>query len=58
MTRNPVTVTAETSVTDALRLMREKKVRRFPVLDGHGKLAGIVSEPVKKSALWSAWPCG
>ena len=33
MTRNPVTIAHDTSVPDALRLMREKKVRRLPVLD-------------------------
>ncbi len=44
MTPNPVTVTPDTSVPDALRLMREKKVRRLPVLDGHGRLVGIVSD--------------
>jgi acetoin utilization protein AcuB len=44
MTANPVTITADTSVPDALRLMRERQVRRLPVLDGRGRLAGIVSE--------------
>jgi len=44
MTLNPVTITADTSVPDALRLMSEKKVRRLPVLDGHGRLVGIVSD--------------
>ena len=44
MTLNPVTINADTSVPDALRLMSEKKVRRLPVLDGHGKLVGIVSD--------------
>jgi acetoin utilization protein AcuB len=44
MTPNPVTITPDTSVPDALILMRERKVRRFPELDRHGKLAGIVSE--------------
>ncbi len=44
MTRNPVTITTETSVPDALRLMRERKVRRLPVLDAHGALVGIVSD--------------
>ena len=43
MTPNPVTITPDTSVPDALRLMREKNVRRLPVLDGHGHLVGIVS---------------
>ncbi len=44
MTSNPVTVHPETSVPDALRLMRERKVRRLPVVDGHGRLVGIVSD--------------
>jgi acetoin utilization protein AcuB len=44
MTKNPLTTTAETPVSDALSLMRQKKVRRLPVLDKAGKLAGIVSD--------------
>lgn len=44
MTRNPITTTPETPVPEALRLMRQNKVRRLPVLDGHGKLVGIVSD--------------
>lgn len=61
MTANPVTITPETSLTDAMRLMREKKVRRLPVLDARGHLAGIVSEndllyaspsPVTSLSVW------
>ncbi|MBM4429283.1 MAG: CBS domain-containing protein [Chloroflexi bacterium] len=44
MTRNPVTVRDDTSLYDALKIMRENKVRRLPVLDREGKLVGIVSE--------------
>jgi acetoin utilization protein AcuB len=44
MTRNPITVLPQTSVPDALRIMREMKVRRLPVLDKDGNLVGIVSE--------------
>jgi acetoin utilization protein AcuB len=44
MTANPVTSHPDVSVPDALALMREKKVRRLPVLDDHGKLVGIISE--------------
>jgi acetoin utilization protein AcuB len=44
MTANPVTIHAEASLPEALALMREKKVRRLPVLDAKGKLVGIVSE--------------
>lgn len=44
MTPNPITVSPDTSVRDALYLMREKKIRRLPVLDERGQLVGIVSE--------------
>jgi len=44
MTVDPVTVTLGTSVPDALGLMHERKVRRLPVVDEHGKLVGIASE--------------
>jgi acetoin utilization protein AcuB len=44
MTANPVTIGKEATVPEALALMREKKVRRLPVLDGRGRLVGIVSE--------------
>jgi acetoin utilization protein AcuB len=45
MTRHPITVTPETPVAEALRMMRENKVRRFPVIDKKTeKLVGIVTE--------------
>lgn len=44
MTRNPVTVTEETSIDDALHVMRERKIRRLPVLDHSGRMVGIVSD--------------
>ncbi len=44
MTRNPVTITEDTSIDDALHLMRERKVRRLPVLDPAGTMIGIVSD--------------
>jgi acetoin utilization protein AcuB len=61
MSQEPVTITPDVSVTDALRLMRERKVRRLPVLDSHGKLVGIVSDqdllyaspsPVSSLSVW------
>jgi acetoin utilization protein AcuB len=44
MTRNLITFTPDTAVSDALRLMREKKIKRLPVLDHKGQLVGIVCE--------------
>lgn len=44
MTPNPVTVQPDTSVPEALRLMRQRKVRRLPVVDSQGRLVGIVSD--------------
>jgi len=61
MSQEPVTITSDVSVTDALRLMRERKIRRLPVLDSHGKLVGIVSDqdllyaspsPVSSLSVW------
>lgn len=44
MSKRPITVTEETSLPEALELMRREKIRRLPVLDKHGKLVGIVTE--------------
>jgi acetoin utilization protein AcuB len=44
MTKRPVTITTEVSVSDALALMHEKQVHRLPVLDKRGKMVGIVAE--------------
>jgi acetoin utilization protein AcuB len=44
MTREPVTVTDKTAIDEALKMMREKKVRRLPVLNAKGNLVGIVAE--------------
>jgi acetoin utilization protein AcuB len=44
MTERPVTITADTSVSRALELMRKEGFRRFPVVDKNGKLIGIVLE--------------
>jgi CBS domain-containing protein len=43
MNVKPVIVQAESSVSDAARILRENKVSGLPVLDGE-KLVGIVSE--------------
>jgi acetoin utilization protein AcuB len=44
MTPNPITVSTETSLKDALELVRSKPFRHLPVMDQSGSLVGIVTE--------------
>jgi acetoin utilization protein AcuB len=43
MTKNPVTIEKDATVIEAIHVMKEKKIRRIPVMD-KGKIAGIVTE--------------
>jgi len=49
MTPNPITVEQDMLVTDAADLMKKRKVRRFPVLQGH-ELIGMVTDRDLRSA--------
>jgi acetoin utilization protein AcuB len=51
MSTKPVTIAADVSITEALRVMRQNQVRRLPVLDKEGNMVGIVSE---KDLLYAA----
>ena len=51
MTREVVTLAAETSISTALALSAEKHIKRFPVVDMTGKLVGIVGRSELLSAL-------
>jgi CBS domain-containing protein len=44
MTRTVVTVTPETTIVDAANLMLQRHISGLPVVDGSGKLVGVVSE--------------
>ena len=44
MTCDPSTVTTATPVLEVAELMAQKGVSGVPVLDGHGKVAGVISE--------------
>jgi acetoin utilization protein AcuB len=44
MTQNPIIVHPDTPFEDALQLLREKKIRRLPVVDKQGSVVGIVVE--------------
>ena len=52
MTPSPTTATEDTSFEEALHMMKEKKIRRLPIVDKSGRLTGIV---VQKD-LFSASP--
>ena len=39
-----ITVQTDTPLPDAIKILRDRKIRRLPVLDPHGELVGIVSE--------------
>jgi acetoin utilization protein AcuB len=44
MTANPVTIRADDGIDEGLHLMRERRVRRLPVIDASGRMVGIVSD--------------
>lgn len=50
MTKDVVTVTPETSMMKAAKLMKDRGVRRLPVVDESGALLGIVSDRDLKEA--------
>jgi acetoin utilization protein AcuB len=60
MTPNPITIEEDTSIIEAIHLLKEKNIRRLPVMRG-GQIAGVVTEkmlltfsPGKSSSL-DAW---
>jgi len=61
MTQPPITIRKDVGVGDALRIMHDNEIRRLPVVDGKGRLIGIVSEkdllhaspsPVTSLSVW------
>ena len=63
MTRDVITVTRETPVVDALKIMQDKGFRRLPVVDEDGRPLGVVSqraiEALKpQSGIPSLWQIG
>jgi IMP dehydrogenase len=43
MIQDPVTLPINSTVRDAEKIMREYRIGGIPVIDGHGKLAGIIT---------------
>jgi CBS domain-containing protein len=44
MTADPITVSPETSLQEAIQILVEKKISGLPVVNSQGKLVGIISE--------------
>ena len=44
MTPNPMTISPDTSIAEAMDLMKRENVRRFPVVDKNRKLIGVVTQ--------------
>ena len=44
MTSNPITVTPQTPLQEAIKLLAEKHISGLPVIDDSGKLVGVISE--------------
>ena len=44
MTKEPVTLSPETEIVEAAKLLLEKNINGVPVVDGIGKLVGILCQ--------------
>ncbi|MCL1474632.1 CBS domain-containing protein [Argonema antarcticum] len=44
MSRDPVTVRPETSLKEAIKILAQRRISGLPVVDGDGKLVGVISE--------------
>jgi len=50
MTSKPITVVITETLNGARELMAMKRIRHLPVVDGHGKLVGLVTDRDLRSA--------
>ena len=54
MTKNPMTIDPEAPVETAVATMRERRMRHLPVVDGEGRLIGIVTDRDLRSAMFGS----
>jgi acetoin utilization protein AcuB len=54
MTATPMTVDPEAPVETAVAVMRERRLRHLPVVDGEGRLIGIVTDRDLRSAMFGS----
>jgi CBS domain-containing protein len=43
MTPSPITINVDTSIDEAMQIMRDKGIRHVPVVDSEGHVAGVLS---------------
>lgn len=55
MTAQPVTVTPETALQEALGLLLQHEIKRLPVVDAEGRLVGLVGRGAILQALADQW---
>ena len=58
MTRPVITVTPDTTIVEAAKIMLEHHISGLPVVDATGKLTGIVSKMISSAAVKSARSAG
>jgi CBS domain-containing protein len=44
MTPDPITVQPQTPLSEAIKILAEKRISGLPVIDDHGALVGVISE--------------
>ncbi|PSO52295.1 MAG: phosphoribulokinase [Cyanobacteria bacterium QH_8_48_120] len=44
MTSNPIVVQPQTPIKEAIQLLAERRISGLPVVDGEGKLVGVITE--------------
>ena len=49
MTKDPVTIDADASIVEAIHLLKERKVRRLPVMK-KGKFVGLLTEQIGRAS--------
>lgn len=54
MTKTPMTIDPEAPVETAVAVMRERAMRHLPVVDGDGRLIGIVTDRDLRSAMFGS----
>src|SRR4029453_11929386 len=54
MTKTPMTIDPEAPVETAVAVMRERRMRHLPVVDGEGRLIGIVTDRDRRSAMFGS----